>query len=204
MIHYWKKPKGVVMKRKIFILHEIYGINQFIKEQAQSYLDEYTSVCCVSLYPEGKSFSYKQEQQAYDYFLHTVGFDAPLEMLSKKLLEACEKYDEVVLIGYSVGATLAWRLSTLPLHRVICVYGSRIRQFLDVQPSCPTLIILPSYESSFDVNAIKQELGHKFNVQTEQYQGHHGFMDTYNSNFCPASYLQAHAKILNFLRVEQH
>ncbi len=81
------------MKRKIIILHEIYGINQFIKEQAQVYRDEYTSVCCVSLYPEGKSFSYKQEQQAYDYFLHTVGFDAPLKVLSKKLLEASKKYD---------------------------------------------------------------------------------------------------------------
>lgn len=204
MIHYWKKPKEVVMKRKIFILHEIYGINQFIIEQAEAYRDEHTSVCCVSLYPEGKSFSYKQEQQAYDFFFHTVGFDAPLEMLSKNLLEACEKYEEVVLIGYSVGATLAWRLSTLPLHQVICVYGSRIRQFLDVQPSCPTLVILPSCESSFDVNSIKNVLEHKSNVQTKQYHGHHGFMDTYNSYFCPSSYFQAHTNILNFLGVEQH
>jgi len=203
LIHYWKKPKEVVMKRKILILHEIYGINHFIKEQAQTYCDEHTSVSCISLYPEGKSFPYKQEQQAYDFFLRTVGFDAPLEILSQKLLEACETYDEVVLIGYSVGATLAWRLSTLPLHRVICVYGSRIRQFLDVRPSCPTLIILPSHESSFDVSALKKALERISNVQVKQYQGHHGFMDTRNWNFCPNSYFQAHADIVNFLRAEQ-
>ena len=56
------------MKRKILILHEIYGVNQFIKEQAQTYYDEHTSVSCISLYPERKSFPYKQEQQAYDFF----------------------------------------------------------------------------------------------------------------------------------------
>jgi len=78
------------MKRKIFILHEIYGVNPFIEEQIQIYSDEDTAVSLISLYPKGLSFPYDQEKQAYDFFLQTVGFDAPLELLSPKILEACD------------------------------------------------------------------------------------------------------------------
>lgn len=102
------------MRRKIFILHEIYGVNHFIKEQVQTYSDENTSVSCISFYSDGLSFSYEQEKQAYEFYMQTVGFDAPLELLSQKILAAAQNYNEVVLIGYSVGATLAWRLATLP------------------------------------------------------------------------------------------
>jgi len=191
------------MKRKALILHEIYGVNHFIKEQVQVYCDEETAVSLISLYPEGLSFPYEQEKQAYDFFVQTVGFDAPLEFLSQKLLEACENYDEVILIGYSVGATLAWRLTTLPLHRVICVYGSRIRQYLDNIPSCPTLVILPSHESSFDVQLLKKTLASIPNVQIKQYQGLHGFMDASNSNYCQLSYSQALNDIQYFLQASK-
>ena len=55
------------MKRKVFILHEIYGVNHFIEEQVQVYCDEDTTVSLISLYPEGLSFPYEQEKQAYDF-----------------------------------------------------------------------------------------------------------------------------------------
>jgi len=191
------------MKRKIFILHEIYGINNFIKMQANEYESSNTKVECISLYSENKIFSYKQEQEAYVHFINNVGFDAPLKLLTHKLLEAKKQYDEVVLIGYSVGATLAWRLSSLPLHRVICVYGSRIRQYLDVIPACPTLIIFPSTESNFNIHEIKEALDQLPTVETKQFIGLHGFMDCYNSNYCHESYLQAHFDINKFIENQQ-
>ncbi|MGE7111838.1 dienelactone hydrolase family protein [Lysinibacillus sp. NPDC047702] len=191
------------MKRKVFILHEIYGINDFIKMQATAYENTNTKVECISLYPENKTFTYKQEQEAYLYFNNNVGFDAPLKLLTHRLLEAKKKYDEVVLIGYSVGATLAWRLSSLPLHRVICVYGSRIRQYLDVIPACPTFVIFPSTESSFNVHEIKETLNQLPTVETKQFIGLHGFMDCYNPNYCYESYLQAHFDIIKFIENQQ-
>lgn len=195
-----EKVKEVAMKRMLFILHEIYGVNHFIKEQERAYCDDNTTTTCISFYPEGLSFPHEQEKQAYDFFVQTVGFDTPIELLSQKLLKACEDYEEVVLIGYSVGATLAWRLSALPLHRIVCVYGSRIRQYIDVLPSCPTLVILPSQESSFDVKTLKQALVNIPNVHLKQYQGLHGFMDASNSNYCYSSFLQAQTDIKSFLQ----
>ncbi|MFJ7951599.1 dienelactone hydrolase family protein [Lysinibacillus sp. NPDC096418] len=191
--------KGDYMHRKIFILHEIYGVNEFIKEQAIEFSDDQTVVECVALYSDGKVFPYLQEKEAYDYFTKEVGFNAPLLQLSQQLRAAIEQYQDVILIGFSVGATLAWRLSTLPLSRVVCVYGSHIRQYLDVQPSCPTLVLLPGHEKGFNVNGMKHALQHIHFVQTMQFVGEHGFMDEQNYAFHLESALQAHTHIKNFI-----
>lgn len=192
------------MKRKVFILHEIYGINSFIKMQANTYENSNTKVECISLYPENKIFTYEQEQEAYLHFINNVGFDAPLKLLTHKLLEAKKQYDEVMLVGYSVGATLAWRLSSLPIHRVVCVYGSRIRQYLDVIPACPTLVIFPSTEIGFNIHELKEALDQFSTVETKQFIGLHGFMDCHNPNYCHESYLQAHFDIIQFLENKQY
>lgn len=112
---------------------------------------------------------------------------------------AIQQYREVIVIGFSVGATLAWRLSTLPLHRVICVYGSRIRQYLDIEPSCPTLVLLPSSEKSFDIHAMKQKLDHIPLVQSIQFAGEHGFIDHYQPTFHQKSAIAAQKCLKNFL-----
>ncbi|MGE7094210.1 dienelactone hydrolase family protein [Lysinibacillus sp. NPDC048646] len=185
--------------RKIFILHEIYGVNDFIREQALAYNDAYTDVECIHFYSDEKIFSYTQEEEAYAHFTNEIGFDAPLKILARKLKTAIQQYDKVLVIGFSIGATIAWRLSTLPLHRVVCVYGSRIRQYLDLQPSCPTLILLPSHEKSFNVQDLKQALNHIQYVQTIQFPGEHGFMDCYNSAYHYESAIHAHTYIKNFI-----
>ncbi|MFJ7186545.1 dienelactone hydrolase family protein [Lysinibacillus xylanilyticus] len=191
------------MKRKIFILHEIYGVNDFIKMQAEAYSNANTTVECISLYSDNRIFPYEQEQEAYEYFINEVGFDAPLEKLTKIILEARTHYDEVLLIGFSVGATLAWRLSTLPLQGVVCVYGSRIRQYLDVIPSCPTLVILPGHEKSFNVHELKETLNAFPSVLTRQYLGQHGFMDFNNPNYHNRSFLQSQTEISQFFDIKQ-
>lgn len=187
------------MKRKIVILHEIYGVNAFIQEQASEFRDDQTVIECIELYPDQKVFSYAQEQEAYEHFTNEVGFDAPIEKLIRQLRAAIAHYEEVVVIGFSVGATLAWRLSTLPLHRVICVYGSRIRHYLDLEPNCPTLVLLPSHEKSFDVDNMKHILNNIPFVQTNQFTGEHGFIDCHSTHFHQKSAAQAHKSIKNFL-----
>ncbi|MFJ7917005.1 MULTISPECIES: dienelactone hydrolase family protein [unclassified Lysinibacillus] len=188
------------MTRKILILHEIYGVNDFIKMQAEAYSNANTTVECISLYSDDKTFQYEQEQEAYEYFINEVSFDAPLDKLTEKILEARTHFDEVLLIGFSVGATLAWRLSTLPLQGIVCVYGSRIRQYLDTMPSCPTLVILPSHEKSFNVHELKETLDTFPFVHTRQYIGQHGFMDSNNGNYHYRSFLQSQTEISQFLQ----
>ncbi len=206
MITFWytieKSENEVNMKRKIVILHEIYGVNDFIRMQAQAYSNANTTVECISLYSDDKIFPYEQEQEAYEYFINEVGFDAPLDKLTEKILEARTHFDEVLLIGFSVGATLAWRLSMLPLQGIVCVYGSRIRQYLDVIPTCPTLVILPSHEKNFNVHELKKTLDALPSVYTRQYLGQHGFMDFNNTNYCYESYLHAQAEISQFFEIK--
>ncbi|GLC88109.1 hypothetical protein LYSBPC_12360 [Lysinibacillus piscis] len=187
------------MNKKVFILPEIYGVNDFIHQQASQYQNEYTTVEYVSLSSTTRIFPYTQEEEAYHYFIKEIGFDSPLKELTRRIEEATIIYDAVVVIGFSVGAALAWRLSTLPIQQVICVYGSRIRQYLDTIPSCPTLVILPTEEKSFDVQTLKEALTTIPNTQVRQFSGQHGFMDKNNANYCATSCTQAQSAILHFL-----
>jgi len=63
-------------KKAVIILHEIYGINRFIKDVCSEY--------------------------------HILGFDLYKEV--EQLVEKAKfTYDKVFIIGFSVGATIAWR-----------------------------------------------------------------------------------------------
>lgn len=61
------------------------------------------------------------------------------------------QYETLIVVGYSVGATLAWLSAASGLcDGVVCYYGSRIRQYLHLAPLCPTLVIVARYEPAFD------------------------------------------------------
>ena len=70
-------------------------------------------------------------------FSDNVGFDTAA--IVSLLAELRAKYGTLILIGYSVGATLAWLAARSGLcDGAVCHYGSRIRQYCDAAPPCPT------------------------------------------------------------------
>jgi len=92
-------------------------------------------------------------------------------------------YSKIILIGFSVGATIAWRCSESKLHDgIICCYGSRIRDYLTVNPKCPVLLVFAKYDS-FDAKKIKTMLQNKNNAQIEILEACHGFVDFYSKNY---------------------
>lgn len=83
------------------------------------------------------------------------------------------------VVGYSVGATIAWLCSA---ERGLCdgvvgYYGSRIRQYPDLTPACPVLLFMPREEKSFDVAEVIETLQKKKNVHIRQLSGLHGCCD---------------------------
>ncbi len=65
---------------------------------------------------------------------------------------------------------------------IICCYGSRIRDYMDVIPKCPTLLVFAKYDS-FDVDSISYQLSRKQNIQIEILDANHGFIDIYSNNY---------------------
>ncbi|EEI6593044.1 dienelactone hydrolase family protein [Salmonella enterica] len=59
----------------VVVLHEIYGINEHIKDVCAEYHDRGFDVYCPHLFEHGLPFKYEQQDQAYKNFVNTCGFD---------------------------------------------------------------------------------------------------------------------------------
>lgn len=106
-----------------------------------------------------ESYSYKQAADAYSYFMNEIGFHV-YEQINALVNILKEKYDNIFILGFSVGATIAWRSSENSMcDGVIACYGSRIRDYMDVKPLCQVLLIFAK-EDSYNVEKVMKELIH--------------------------------------------
>ncbi len=163
----------------LVLLPEIYGCNAFMEDVKTSYQQRGIDVFCPNLWLRAP-FGYEEGQAAYTYFQQHIGFGAyrDVDYLLEELQAA---YDRVVVLGFSVGGTLAWRCSALGhVDGVIACYGSRIRDYLEVEPRCATLLLF-AQQDSFDMAAVVRSLKGKKNVQTRMFPARHGFFDPHGN-----------------------
>lgn len=184
--------------KAIILLYEIYGKNHFIREQCEKIRSFGYDVYCPDFY-NGNVFEYEDTDAAYHYFCTHVGFDryhSVLELVDELKL----KYEAVYIMGYSVGATLAWRCSENPnCSGVIACYGSRIRDYLSVRPKCPSLLLFAE-KDSFDVASVMAALKGIPLIDIKSFPAEHGFMDSYSSHYSALWAEEAEDKIMNFLK----
>jgi len=175
--------KKIGSEKAVVIIPEIYGINQTIKDWAEFFNQQGYDAYCVDLSQSKKCFSYSEEKEAYDYFIAQIGFDVYLEV--GKIIKALnQNYKNIIVFGSSVGATIAWRLTDNPAcDGMIGYYGSRIRDYLDIEPKCPCLLLFAAEEKSFDINTILPQLELKENIKVAVVPGQHGFADPYTGHF---------------------
>lgn len=87
---------------------------------------------------------------------------------------------------------------------IIGYYGSRIRDHLDINPKCPTLLIFAKEEVSFNPNTISKELNSKKNTSAIILEGRHGFMDLYSPTYNNASAEEAKERTTAFIQEQLH
>ncbi len=168
-------------KNAIILLHEIYGMNTFIEEICENYRDKGYDVFCPNLI-DRQPFHYEEAQKAYEYFMRTGGFSRS-EAISATVTQLKESYEKVFLIGFSVGATLAWKCcENTPCDAIVGYYGSRIRDYTQMNPNCPTLLLF-SQEDAFDVHTVVEQLQEKADLETHVFPAKHGFMDCFSPNY---------------------
>lgn len=175
----------------IIVLHEIYGRNAFIKEVCEEYYQDGFDVYCPNLLGVNKIFSYEEASGAYSYFINEIGFDVYSDILSL-IQNLKEHYKKVIVVGFSIGATIAWRCcESSYCDAIITCYGSRIRDYTSLEPKCPTLLMFAE-QDSFDVNSLCEQLGNKPNTEIVRINAQHGFLDQYSKH-----YDQENAKLFN-------
>lgn len=186
----------------IVVLHEIYGINQHIRQVCEYYNQVGFDIICPDLLNLSKSFDYHYEEDAYKYFMKNVGFSLASQQVKNLISQLKYKYKHIFILGYSVGATIAWLCSDMGVRcdGVIGYYGSRIRDYLYITPKCKTLLIFAHKEKSFRVNSLLCTLKKKANVNAYMLSGVHGFSDPFSPNYCDKSYRDAEKLVNDFLK----
>ena len=176
----------------IFVLHEIYGINDHIKQVCEEFSNHGYDVVCPELAETNEVFDYLQEEEAYRHFMDDTGFELAARKVEKLIIKARSKYKYVFIAGYSIGATVAWLCS----HKmnmcdgIIGYYGSRIRDYVDLTPQCPVLLFFPEEEKSFSMKKLTVSLK-KENVEIQVFKGNHGFCDPFGPHYYQQSCKEA-------------
>jgi dienelactone hydrolase len=137
--------------------------------------------------------------------MKNVGFSSAVKQVNSIIKEIKPKYKYIFILGFSIGATIAWLCSDgdTKCNGIIGYYGSRIRDYLQVAPKCKTLLIFPSIEKSFDVNALIAALDRKTNISVYMLNGLHGLNNpffqyiTYESlKTIPVEYTYKHGSVV--------
>jgi len=185
----------------VILLHEIYGVNDHIQYYRNQWLQEGVDVLTPDLL-HGRVFPYAQDEQAYQYFVSEIGFGQAAEEVKNIVSAHRTSYDRIFLIGFSIGATLAWMNSTSGVDGMIGFYGSRIRNYADLVPGCKALLFFASHEKSFDVSALADQLHGKTNTTTEVIEGEHGFMNPFHHAYLADESKQCMKKSKDFILEE--
>ncbi|WP_077735500.1 dienelactone hydrolase family protein [Bacillus sonorensis] len=195
MIHILKNSEQAMI-----VLHEIYGINRHMEDVCRSLSHRGFDVICPNLLNQEKPFDYMEEKAAYLHFMENVGFAGAARKIKALICHLKDQYQKIILVGFSVGATLAWLCSEEKhVSGVVGYYGSRIRDYLDISPACPAMLFFPEKEKSFDVDEIIAVLEAK-SVKAFKLKGAHGFSDPYSVNYNSDSSQIAYEEMMDFLK----
>ncbi|WP_318184073.1 dienelactone hydrolase family protein [Metabacillus idriensis] len=90
------------------VLHEIYGINKHIKDYCQLLRDQGFEVLCPNLLVKEEHYDYSQEEIAYRNFMKNISVENEANKLKDQLKVIRSDYKKIFIVGFSVGATIAW------------------------------------------------------------------------------------------------
>lgn len=158
-------------KRTVILIHEIYGVTESLLKLKGKLEAGGFSVIVPTLYED--RYTGYDERKSYEKFYAETGIEKGFKIVDK--LIAANAGSEINLIGFSVGATIAWMHSSgKRISTVTGFYGSRIRNHLHVTPAVKTHLFF-CREKSFDVVPVIEELNKKKNVEAILIDGEHGF-----------------------------
>lgn len=185
----------------IIVLHEIYGINQHMQVVCDKFSMDGYNIICPNLIGLTQPFHYDSQEEAYQHFMNRIGFESAVQQVKQVIIQAKRQYRTIYLLGYSVGATIAWLCSDEEnlCSGMIGYYGSRIRDYKNIIPKCPVLLIFPTEENSFHVEELVCFL-RKLNVTVYMLDGKHGFSDPFSKNYSAQSFEKAERLVETFLK----
>ncbi|CAF1836142.1 dienelactone hydrolase family protein [Bacillus subtilis] len=185
-------------KPLVILVHEIYGVNSHMKKMGRLIKMAGYDVLTPNLLGEDEVYTLQEEKTAYEQFTKHERLKTGETIIQNVIRQNAGRH--IFVIGFSVGATIAWKCSSMPeVSGSVCYYGSRIRDSLHHVPACPVLLFFPNYEPSFDVALLIKKLREKQHTLLEIYQfdALHGFANPDSVYFNRALFFQTLSIIKN-------
>lgn len=181
---------------KVLIITDIFGVTAAVLSLASSLQDEQTHVEVIDPY-DGNEKLFVDDQSAYEAFLANCGHDSYFNKVQNTISSSI---DELVIIGFSAGASAAWRnmesnWQSKVLH-FLGFYPGQIRHYLYITPKYPCTIVLPNREEHFSVSEVSSLLKEIDNVHCIHTEFGHGFMNPFSYHFSNAG-ADAFNKVIN-------
>jgi len=187
---------------QIIIMTDIFGLTTDIDLLAVSLSTELTRVTVIDPY-DGHKQTFINEQAAYDTFMTQCGHERYISAVASAIALS---EDEVVLLGFSAGASAAWkaidRHSNPLIKHCIGFYPSQIRNHLDVIPCCPVTLVFPCEEKHFEVDNILSALASLKQVHCIKTSFYHGFMNSLSENYSLSAATFFTDKIRNKIKLD--
>ncbi|WP_188826846.1 dienelactone hydrolase family protein [Nocardia camponoti] len=163
----------------VVLCHEVFGLTGTIADLAERIAhDTGATVYAPHLLTTGP-FRRSEEHTAYTQFMTTMGPSGLAERLLDFTALHTADHQVVHCLGLSVGATAAWIASGVDqFSAVVPVYGSRIRDHMDVQPYGRAHLVFAEHEPSFSPSELASQLRNIDRVTVEILPHHHGFCST--------------------------
>lgn len=194
MIHIQNQSESLVI-----VIHEIYGLNEHMKDVCKTISEQGYDVLCPNLLGNEEFFTNLEGEKAYNHFMKNIGFKKASFQVKEIVADMKAQYKKVWMIGFSIGATIAWLCSEEKgVDGIVGFYGSRIRDYLHISPQCSVLLFFPQVESSFQVDMLISKL-RKQTIECVKLEGLHGFMNPYSSNYHEQSAQKAFHETLGVL-----
>jgi len=176
---------------KVLLATDIFGKTNAVETFRERLNTVYERVLILDPY-DAKQMSFQGENEAYEVFMQTCGFENYAKLCQKTL--DVLRGEEVILIGFSMGASALWRVldgrKEGTIKHFYGFYASQIRHFLDANPCVPCTLIFPDSEPHFDVEALMSKLATKESLTCIKTAYLHGFMNPLSVNYDAKGYAE--------------
>lgn len=107
----------MLQKLLVILIHEIYGVNSHIKKMARLIKMAGYDVVTPNLLGDQEVYSLKEEKAAYEQFSMHNRLTAGEKIIRKLIVRNKNAGRIIYVIGFSAGATIAWKCSSMPERR---------------------------------------------------------------------------------------
>ncbi len=173
---------------KLILVSDIFGATPALKEIQDELSPIIADTCTIDPY-RGRLLDFKNQTDAYQYFMSHIGLENYQSILEAELKVI---NSPVILIGFSVGASVIWNLSSQSdyndVKKAFGFYGSQIRNQSGISSLFDIELIFPQKEPHFDVDRLIKKIEPGPNVYCRKAGGAHGFMNKLSEGFNQTCY----------------